>query len=108
MERAAGLTPADRKWMDDIVTDVNEGWDEENPMRSTGIQYVPVIRKMRMLTVCLDSKVAMITFGPRQALSLACLVNYLTVFDSSKNIYPPLWLLCGIEISWPRVKERAL
>ncbi|KAF8905132.1 transport protein Avl9-domain-containing protein [Mucidula mucida] len=39
LERAAGLTPADRKWMDDIVTDVNEGWDEENPMRSTGIQF---------------------------------------------------------------------
>jgi hypothetical protein len=24
LERSAGLTPADRKWMDDILTDVNE------------------------------------------------------------------------------------
>ncbi|EDR01045.1 uncharacterized protein LACBIDRAFT_254960, partial [Laccaria bicolor S238N-H82] len=29
LERSAGLTAADRKWMDDIVTDVNEGWSEE-------------------------------------------------------------------------------
>ncbi|KAF8073978.1 transport protein Avl9-domain-containing protein [Lyophyllum atratum] len=34
LERAAGLTAADRKWMDDIVTDVNEGWDDENPTQS--------------------------------------------------------------------------
>ncbi|KAG6919256.1 hypothetical protein DXG01_008052 [Tephrocybe rancida] len=31
LERSAALTAADRKWMDDIITDVNEGWDEENP-----------------------------------------------------------------------------
>ncbi|KAF8895583.1 transport protein Avl9-domain-containing protein [Infundibulicybe gibba] len=31
LERSAGLTAADRKWMDDIVTDVNDGWDDETP-----------------------------------------------------------------------------
>lgn len=30
LERSAGLTPADRKWMDDIVTDVNDGWNDED------------------------------------------------------------------------------
>ncbi|KAJ7643757.1 transport protein Avl9-domain-containing protein [Roridomyces roridus] len=29
LERSAGLTAADRKWMDDIVKDVNEGWSDE-------------------------------------------------------------------------------
>ncbi|KAJ6585376.1 transport protein Avl9-domain-containing protein [Mycena capillaripes] len=29
LEREAGLTPADRKWMDDIVKDVNDGWNDE-------------------------------------------------------------------------------
>ncbi|KAF7364855.1 UDENN domain-containing protein [Mycena venus] len=29
LERSAGLTPADRKWMDDIVKDVNDGWSDE-------------------------------------------------------------------------------
>ncbi|KAI0782877.1 transport protein Avl9-domain-containing protein, partial [Abortiporus biennis] len=30
LERSAGLTAADRKWMDDIVRDVNEGWIDED------------------------------------------------------------------------------
>ncbi|KAF8228557.1 hypothetical protein L208DRAFT_1403694 [Tricholoma matsutake] len=34
LERSAGLTAADRKWMDHIVTDVNEGWNEEDPTQS--------------------------------------------------------------------------
>ena len=38
LERSAALTAADRKWMDDIVTDVNEGWDESDPMGGAGIQ----------------------------------------------------------------------
>ncbi|KAF7794172.1 hypothetical protein EIP86_005303 [Pleurotus ostreatoroseus] len=38
LERSAGLTAADRKWMDDIVTDVNDGWDESDPMGGAGIQ----------------------------------------------------------------------
>ncbi|CAL1712096.1 unnamed protein product [Somion occarium] len=29
LERSAGLTAADRKWMDDIVKDVNDGWVEQ-------------------------------------------------------------------------------
>ena len=29
LEKSAGLTAADRKWMDDIIKDVNEGWEEE-------------------------------------------------------------------------------
>jgi hypothetical protein len=39
LERSAGLTAADRKWMDDIVRDVNEGWDQEDPARPTSMQY---------------------------------------------------------------------
>ncbi|KAI0341521.1 hypothetical protein BDW22DRAFT_1359113 [Trametopsis cervina] len=27
LERSAGLTPADRKWMDDVVKDVNDSWE---------------------------------------------------------------------------------
>ncbi|KAI0086881.1 transport protein Avl9-domain-containing protein [Irpex rosettiformis] len=27
VERSAGLTPADRKWMDDVVKDVNDSWE---------------------------------------------------------------------------------
>ena len=26
--------------MDDIVRDVNEGWDQQDPTRPTGMQYV--------------------------------------------------------------------
>ena len=29
LERAVGLTPADRKWMDEIVRDVNDAWDAD-------------------------------------------------------------------------------
>ncbi|KAI0667725.1 transport protein Avl9-domain-containing protein [Trametes maxima] len=32
LERLVGLTPADRKWMDDIVKDVNETWHEDSDM----------------------------------------------------------------------------
>ncbi|KAI0822074.1 transport protein Avl9-domain-containing protein [Trametes gibbosa] len=32
LERFVGLTPADRKWMDDIVKDVNDGWNEDTDM----------------------------------------------------------------------------
>ncbi|KAF9013167.1 transport protein Avl9-domain-containing protein [Cyathus striatus] len=39
VERSAGLTAADRKWMDDIVKDVNEGWDEKDPTRSPSMQF---------------------------------------------------------------------
>ena len=38
LERSAGLTPADRKWMDDIVKDVNESWDDSDPTGGAGIQ----------------------------------------------------------------------
>jgi hypothetical protein len=27
--------------MDDIVRDVNDGWDNDDPMKPTGLQYVP-------------------------------------------------------------------
>lgn len=30
LERSAGLTAADRRWMDDIIKDVNDGWEEED------------------------------------------------------------------------------
>ncbi|KAF8957017.1 transport protein Avl9-domain-containing protein [Flammula alnicola] len=38
LERSAGLTPADRKWMDDILTDVNENWNAEDHTHRTGMQ----------------------------------------------------------------------
>ena len=38
LERSAGLTPADRKWMDDIVRDVNEGWEEGQKAGGEAIQ----------------------------------------------------------------------
>ena len=37
LERSAGLTAADRKWMDTIVTDVNESWDEKVSSRPAGM-----------------------------------------------------------------------
>lgn len=43
LERSAGLTPADRKWMDDIVKDVNDGWNDEEG------------RPVSMMCVCLFS-----------------------------------------------------
>ena len=44
VERMVALTPADRKWMDDIVKDVNDGYSEE-PNISTSMQYdVPLMR----------------------------------------------------------------
>ncbi|TFK52308.1 hypothetical protein OE88DRAFT_1734326 [Heliocybe sulcata] len=39
LERSAGLTAADRKWMDEIVKDVNDGWDERDPTRPVGMQF---------------------------------------------------------------------
>ncbi|KAI0252127.1 transport protein Avl9-domain-containing protein [Lactifluus subvellereus] len=35
IERAVALTPADRKWMDEIVKDVNDTWDSED----TGMRF---------------------------------------------------------------------
>ncbi|KAG2009735.1 hypothetical protein CC2G_012633 [Coprinopsis cinerea AmutBmut pab1-1] len=40
LERSAGLTPADRKWMDDIIRDVNEGWDQDDPTKPHGMKFV--------------------------------------------------------------------
>ncbi|PPQ68833.1 LOW QUALITY PROTEIN: hypothetical protein CVT25_008881 [Psilocybe cyanescens] len=37
LERSAGLTPADRKWMDDILTDVNENWRSDASLNATGM-----------------------------------------------------------------------
>jgi hypothetical protein len=39
LERLAALTAADRKWMDDIVKDVNEGWDESDPSRPITMHF---------------------------------------------------------------------
>lgn len=33
LERLMGLTAADRKWMDEIVRDVNDAWDDEDPIK---------------------------------------------------------------------------
>ena len=40
LERSAGLTAADRKWMDEIIQDVNEGWGEDDPSKPRGMKYV--------------------------------------------------------------------
>ncbi|KAF8588564.1 hypothetical protein K439DRAFT_1334974 [Ramaria rubella] len=39
LERLMALTPADRKWIDDIVKDVNESWSEDDPTRPTGMKF---------------------------------------------------------------------
>lgn len=38
LERSAGLTAADRKWMDDILTDVNENWQAKDTASPMGMQ----------------------------------------------------------------------
>ena len=38
LEKLAALTPADRKWMDDVVRDVNENWDESDQAATPVIQ----------------------------------------------------------------------
>ncbi|KAF8889972.1 transport protein Avl9-domain-containing protein [Gymnopilus junonius] len=38
LERSAGLTPADRKWMDDILTDVHENWHADSTPHTSGMQ----------------------------------------------------------------------
>ncbi len=40
LERAVSLTAADRKWMDSIVKDVNEGWDDGDPNKPASIRYI--------------------------------------------------------------------
>jgi hypothetical protein len=63
LERLVGLTAADRKWMDDIVRDVNETWDEEDHARTLGMQWVqdPLCLCFEILMICVGSKAAMIT-----------------------------------------------
>ncbi|EIN12866.1 hypothetical protein PUNSTDRAFT_50093 [Punctularia strigosozonata HHB-11173 SS5] len=39
LERLVALTAADRKWMDEIVRDVNEGWDNADPARPTRMLF---------------------------------------------------------------------
>ncbi|KAF4590789.1 late secretory pathway protein avl9 [Pleurotus pulmonarius] len=39
LERAVSLTAADRKWMDSIVKDVNEGWDDGDPNKPASIRF---------------------------------------------------------------------
>lgn len=39
LERISALTAADRKWMDDLVRDVNDGYDETDPSRSVSMQF---------------------------------------------------------------------
>jgi hypothetical protein len=65
LERSAGLTAADRKWMDTIVTDVNESWDQKVSTRPTGMHQCVVSPrrfccKNNMKLLVLDSKEATI------------------------------------------------
>ncbi|CCO28805.1 Late secretory pathway protein AVL9 AltName: Full=APL2 VPS1 synthetic lethal protein 9 [Rhizoctonia solani AG-1 IB] len=39
-ERQGALTAADRKFIDDLVREVNEGWNDADPSRPLGMQYV--------------------------------------------------------------------
>ncbi|KAH8114416.1 transport protein Avl9-domain-containing protein [Phellopilus nigrolimitatus] len=55
LERLVALTPADRKWMDDIVRDVNEGWDDADPNQSANIQFKgsdDYLRTKRLTGIC--------------------------------------------------------
>ena len=38
LERSVGLTAADRKWMDDILTDVNDTWVGADLLQPSGMQ----------------------------------------------------------------------
>ena len=38
LERLVALTAADRKWMDEIVRDVNDTWDDRDPLKPA-VQY---------------------------------------------------------------------
>lgn len=81
--------------MDDIVRDVNEGWNDEDPTRSTGMQYVSayLCRCWCWSLICLEagSKAAMITCG-----------------QSSRNTSPLRSLLSGIVILQLRVRLMVL
>ena len=62
LERSAGLTAADRKWMDDILTDVNENWSEDDAQHPTGMQqydFFPISQSYP-LNLSIDSKEATI------------------------------------------------
>ncbi|KAF8610331.1 hypothetical protein BDV93DRAFT_430053 [Ceratobasidium sp. AG-I] len=39
IERQGALTGADRKFIDDLVKDVNDGWNEADPSRPLGMQF---------------------------------------------------------------------
>lgn len=39
LERTVGLTPADRKWMDEVVTDVNKSWDKGKPDSGRSVHF---------------------------------------------------------------------
>lgn len=62
LERLVALTPADRKWIDEIVRDVNNSWDDTDPTKAA-MQYVLSssdlsVRRVEFLKV---SRVVMIT-----------------------------------------------
>jgi hypothetical protein len=55
----AGLTAADRKWMDEIVKDVNEGWDDvEKGVRNLQFKGSDDYLRVKVLSanVVLDAK----------------------------------------------------
>ncbi|KAG8930853.1 late secretory pathway protein avl9 [Tulasnella sp. 418] len=39
VERMVALTAADRQWIDDLVRDVNDGWNDDDPSRSLTMQF---------------------------------------------------------------------
>jgi len=44
LERSVGLTPADRKWMDDLMQDVNEAMENSDPSKPSGMHKYVVCR----------------------------------------------------------------
>jgi hypothetical protein len=65
LERLMGLTAADRKWMDEIVRDVNDAWDDADPMKPA-MQCVTLWNCLVPVLIYLTaSKAVMITCEPR-------------------------------------------
>lgn len=77
--------------MDDIVRDVNDGWNDEDPTRPNGMQFKGSDDYLRT-KVCHDFPSFNCTF----------VINLLG--DSSKNTSLLHWLLSGIATLWPRVR----
>jgi hypothetical protein len=57
LERAVALTAADRKWMDDIVNDVNANWDGEGPGKAPSMQCATPLFHWRLTKLLIEESV---------------------------------------------------